>query len=478
MMVKMKTETNSIFAQKRQFAINSTITVALMVIIVIFATLIAYRIPWVFDMTAGKVFTLSEQSQQVLAELTSPVEIIAIYPRDAADPMVSSLLSEYAKAGSSVVVDYIDAEREPAKLASANIGTAAISNGTIIVRSADKVKFVFVSDMFQNTREGNAFWGERVITGAIRYVTATSMPNVYFLEGHDEASITSELSKAGDALELAVYNVQSLSLVKNGSVPQDAAMVIIPSPRRDLSESEYKALETYLLNGGRALFLVNPLSTNTMVLGNFNKLAQQFGLDISNNLVVEEDPYSHVSNNNMYLVPGYADHSITRKLAESKRYLILPISMGLFIMDVDPDEIRQEVLLASSPNSWMRTDLSIQSKAQTGKDVAGPIPLAYAVTRMSAGSGKGDSRLVAVGNATFIYNENLDTNANRDFFLSCVNWLLDGRGEETISPRIIGADKLIVRGSDFVRLVVISIIILPAISFFGALMTWYLRRNQ
>jgi ABC-2 type transport system permease protein len=255
-------------------------------------------------------------------------------------------------------------------------------------------------------------------------------------------------------------------------------MVIISSPRRDLSESEYEALETYLLNGGRALFLVNPLSTNTMVLDNFNKLAQQFGLDISNNLVVEEDPYSHVSNNNMYLVPGYADHSITRKLAESKRYLILPISMGLFVMDVNPDEIRQEVLLATSPKSWMRTDLSIQSTAQTGNDVAGPIPLAYAVTRMGTGSGKGDSRLVAVGNATFIYNENLDTNANRDFFLSCVNWLLDGRGEETISPRIIGADKLIVRGSDFVRLAVISIIILPAISFFGALMTWYLRRNQ
>ena len=62
-----------------------------------------------------------------------------------------------------------------------------------------------------------------------------------------------------------------------------------------------------------------------------------------------------------------------------------------------------------------------------------------------------------------------------------IRWIVSyarGRGEKTISPRIIGADKLIVRGSDFVRLVIISIIILPAISFFGALMTWYLRRNQ
>ena len=89
-----------------------------------------------------------------------------------------------------------------------------------------------------------------------------------------------------------------------------------------------------------------------------------------------------------------------------------------------------------------------------------------------------DSRIVAVGNATFIYDNNLDTNANRDFFLSSVSWLVGGRGDETISPRIIGADKLIVRGSDFTRLMVISIFVLPGIPFLGALAIWYMRRNQ
>ena len=94
----------------------------------------------------------------------------------------------------------------------------------------------------------------------------------------------------------------------------------------------------------------------------------------------------------------------------------------------------------------MRTDLSIKSETQTGQDVAGPIPLAYAVTRQAGEAGAGDSRIVAVGNSTFVDNENLDNDANRDFFLSAVSWLLGGRGEETISPRVIGAEKLIVPG--------------------------------
>ena len=469
---------NSILAQKRQFLLTSTITLALVITIVVFATLLAYRIPWAFDMTAGKVFTLSEQSRQVLAGIDVPVEIIAIYPRDGADPMLTSLLNEYAKAGPLLEIRYIDAEREPARLASANIGASAVTNGTIIVRSAGKTKFVFAADMFQSTAEGNVFWGEREITGAIRYVTAVPLPRIYFLEGHNEASTAAELSKAQAALELAVYDVQTLSLLKTGRVPEDAALVIVSSPRRDLSDSEYQMLEDYLLNGGKAMFLISAMNTNTMVLDNFNKLMNQFGIDISNNLVVEEDPYSHAADNNLYLIPGYAYHSITRALAESKRYLVLPITMGLLILDVNQDEITQEPLLASSPKAWMRTDLTIQSQTQTGQDVAGPIPLAYAITRHGNDSATGDSRVVIVGNSAFIYNENLDSNANRDFFLSSASWLVGGRGDETISPRVIGAEKLIVRGSDFVKLLVISLVVLPAIPLAGALLIWYLRRNQ
>ena len=174
------------------------------------------------------------------------------------------------------------------------------------------------------------------------------------------------------------------------------------------------------------MFLVSPVNTNEMVLGNFNKLLNQFGIDIANNLVVEEDQYSHVTNNKLYLIPGYAYHTITRALAEAKKYLVLPIAMGLLVKDVDPDKITQEPLLASSPKAWMRTDLTIKSETQTGQDVAGPIPLAYAVTRHGKDAATGDSRIVAVGNSTFIDNENLDTDANRDFFLSAVQ-LAPGR---------------------------------------------------
>lgn len=475
----MTAETNRQQIQQhiRRFYISSSITAVLVVALVVFSTLIAYRIPWIFDMTAGGVFTLSDQTRQVVASLNEPVEIIAIYPTGGADPMVSSLLAEYAKAGTKLSVQYVDVEREPILLANLNLGISTVANGTLIVRSAGKTKLLYSTDMFQSTQDGNAFWGEREITGAIRYVTASEIPVIYFVEGHDEASTTSQLTQASKALELDVYQVQTLSLLKAGSVPQDASVLVIASPKRDLSDDELKILDEYLAKGGKAFFLVDAMSTNTVVLNNINKLLHEFGIDITNNLVIEEDGNSHVGNNNLYLIPGYAYHPITTNLADSKRYVVLPIAMGLHTLEYDTSQVTLEPLLATTPKSWMRMDLAITSPSRTEADIPGPIPMAYAATR-SGRSGNGDARVVVIGNSTFINNGNLDTYANRDFFLNSVNWLVGERDDYSISPRIIGADKLIVRGSDFIKLMIISVVILPLIPFLGAILIWYLRRNQ
>jgi ABC-2 type transport system permease protein len=470
--------TRKINSLKRHFYIRSTILAGLVAAVVIFATLIAYKIPWIYDMTAGKIFTLSEQTKQVVSSLKSQVEIFAVYPKGGADPLLSSLLAEYEKAGEMLSIEYIDAERDPARLASFDPGVNSVNNGTIIVRANGKTKFLYSSDMFQPTQDGNGFWGESQITGAIRYVTADVMPVIYFLEGHDEASTSTTLSRVRSTLEFNVYNVKTLSLIKSGGVPGDAALVVVSSPKRDLSEDEFAMFSDYMQKGGKALFLVDVINTNTLVLKNFNQVLHTYGIDITNNLVVEEDPYSHVSNNNLYLIPGYAYHTITQVLAESKRYVVLPIVLGLHTLDYDTTLITLEPLLASSPRSWMRTDMSSTSTSKTETDIQGPVPLAYAATKTDSSFSNMVSRLVVIGNSTFIYNENIESYANRDFFMNCVNWLSGGRGENSIPPRIIGADKFIVRGDNFTRLLIISLVVMPLIPFICAFIIWYFRRNQ
>lgn len=465
--------------KKMQFLITFFIMTVLLVGIAVFATLIAYKTPWIYDMTKDKLFTLSPQTFEVLETVSSEnsIEIAAVYPDNAQDKMVVALLREYEKSSENISLALIDAEREPAKLSQYDLNVSAVTKGTIIVRYGEKSKILSDSSFYTKTESGNAFSGERMITSAIRFVTSKNTSVVYVTEGHNEASLT-ELAKAKQYLELQNFEVRSLNLLKTDAVPEDAGLVLIPSPKKDLAESEKKALETYLSKGGNTLFLIDALSTNTMVLENFNQILNGFGIDIHNNFVLEEDSNFYMGNNRMVLMPGYVFHSITEALAEEKNYVILPVSMGLRTVPVDKALVKTTPLLLSSEKSFMRTDVTNQSSERIETDIDGPITLASASIKSNAKIGEKDSRMVVIGNSNFINNESIDTQANSDFFMSCINYFQSSPEMNVISPKIINADTFLVRGSDFTKLSVICIGVLPMIAFIGAYMVWRIRRNQ
>ena len=84
----VETTKNKIRRIKTQFYLQAALSAGLLGVVVVFATLIADRLPWIYDMTADKLFTLSDQTRQVVTGLTEPVEIVAIYPKYGADPLV------------------------------------------------------------------------------------------------------------------------------------------------------------------------------------------------------------------------------------------------------------------------------------------------------------------------------------------------------------------------------------------------------
>ena len=88
---------------------------------------------------------------------------------------------------------------------------------------------------------------------------------VYFLEGHGERSVAQEAQVprtgyqfAADALRNEAYRVSPLLLASMADVPDDADVVIVAGPRRNLLDAELEALERYLERGGAVLALVDP----------------------------------------------------------------------------------------------------------------------------------------------------------------------------------------------------------------------------
>lgn len=464
--------------QERKFWRLAAVSTAVVLLIAIFATLLAYTLPGTYDMTSSRIFTLTEGTDDVLAGLTKPVKIGAVYATGKEETMVKALLGEYEQASDLITVEYLDAQKSPALLSGYNLGDAqTVSNGTLIFNCGDRVKLLNDDDMYTYGTNGNIFYGEQDITGAIRYVTTDDLPVVYLTTGHGETA-ESDLSQAEALLNNEAYEVKPLVMLED-DIPADADIVVMASPTSDINDYEKGLLDAYLQNGGRFLLLADPfLTTDFDALPNLNAVTSEFGVDITNNYVVEGNGSYHLTSSALYLIPRYGDHEIVNTLSEDQKLLILPIVRGLSDVDYDQNTVSLTPLLASSADSWARTDMSSQSESQIASDVQGPIILAFAAERSSGKTGVDSARVVVVGDGSFVVGDNVSAQGNGDFFLSCVDWLRGAGTTVAVPGKVINASTMLIRGSDFTKLAVICCAVVPLILFLGAVLIGRAQKNK
>jgi len=467
----------SVRAISSRLGLRAIINSVIFLGILVFATLLAYQVPWSYDMTKDKVFTLSEQSLEVLSRLESPVRIVAVYPTGHEDPMIRSLLAEYSRVGRGRIgVEYVDAERDPAALSQYKLDVKAVLNGSLIFASAGRTKILNGSSMYQTIPSGMAFSGEHQVTGAINFVTTRNVPKLLFVEGHEEASILKDLPTLKERLEVEAYQVERINLLREAEIPKDAAMLIVCSPKHDLTPDETRTIAAFLDQGGRAIFLLDVLPAGT-TLANLNALLSGFGVGFVNNFTVEDNPRYYYSNNKLNVIPAMGLHDITQGLLERKMYVILPVAMALRQTRESDSTLNVETLLQTTESSWIRTNVRIDSTSMTAEDDRGPADVAFAVVRNNAAYGAPDTRIVVIGNSGFLAEKYVNTQANLDFFINSVNWVQGSRTVNTIRPKEINADTLDITGRDFLGLGIVSVLVLPALAFMAAFLVWLSRRN-
>lgn len=472
---------NSLSAIRRSFIRKGAVQIVLALLIAVFATLFSYELPFSVDLTEQNVFTLSDSSKEMLADLNEPVRVAAVFPENNPDPIITTLLREYAGQSGRIELQFVDAQRDPTALSSYNLGMAqTITNGTLIFNCGGRVKLLNANDLYLNGPEGNVFYGERGITGAIRYVSALHLNKIYFITGHGELSIGKELLSAADLLRMEAYETQELVLLQQNAIPDDASAVIFAAPGTDLTPEELAVMESYLAKGGRMLLMVNPAfnARQSDVLPNFRALVNSFGVELLNNYVVEEDQSYYLSVNQLYLIPRYSAHEITAPLGEAKRLVILPIAQAFSQLSEAPAGVKAEPLLMTSGKSWARMDMTLDMMQKTQFDIAGPLAIAFTAQKDPKTLGDRAAKAVFIGDSDFITEGNLTAQANADFYSNVIRWLTEEGAGELIPGKVMNADTLMIRAGDFVKLAVIVCGIVPLVMFIGALMIWFARRNK
>ena len=258
------------------------------------------------DLTADKRYTISQSTKKVLKRLDDIVTIDAYFSRQPARiaqlrQSVRDMLEEYRAFSKNLQINFIDPatgdeaqkqqlrfigipemqinviEKDKAEIANVYMGIAILY--------ADKKEVLPVVQTTANL--------EYDLTSAILKVTSKEIKTIGFLTGHDEldvfsqafGSLRQELSKQ--------YDVRKVPIEADKAIDADVATLVVAGPKKELTKREKYEIDQFIMRGGRALFLVDPvliqyegLNVSSLTTG-LNDLLEHYGVKLNDNLVLD-----------------------------------------------------------------------------------------------------------------------------------------------------------------------------------------------
>ncbi len=276
---------NNIKKYKINISVSIIIAIVIAVLFNVFVTVLAKKVPLSIDMTANKMFEISEKTREYLKNYDTPVDIYVLAGSSDRDERINAVLQKYAEANSKIKITNINTAENPTfGKKYANDGVRLTSN-SVIVDSGKRYKLLSLSELYginAQTGKYTSLNAENKITSALKYVSSDKQLKAYIVTGHSELEISGAASKLRDEN----YEVSQINTLTE-EIPSDASLIMVVRPLSDFSNDEISKLDSYLLSGGNAQFYFDVDSKELTNLYGYLKSA--WGMSVRDNMVVETD---------------------------------------------------------------------------------------------------------------------------------------------------------------------------------------------
>lgn len=333
------------------------------------------------DISASKLYSITSNTKAVVNNLTQDVTLYWVVQADKEDSVIENLLSKYDSLSDHIHVEKKNPDVYPTFAAQYTDET--VPNNSVIVVSGDRSRYISYNDIYVQTSDMYAysyttsFDGEGAITSAIDYVVTETLPRMYVLEGHGETELPASFA---DAVEKENVQTQSLSLLTEDSVPEDAACVTIYAPQSDISQEEAEMLRSYTEKGGKLLVIAGPVKGAELT--NLYSLLTDYGVEPVEGIVVESDREHYAFGYPYVLMPDMQSDNITQSLMDSRYHPIFPVSRGLQVTDSSS----VTTLLTTSDTAFSKTaGYSLTAYDKETGDTDGPFAVAVSIATDGGG---------------------------------------------------------------------------------------------
>ena len=486
-MIRMEKRKGFLSKRSLKYGSNSIILIIAVVAIAFLVNILVGMADVKWDFTSNKLFSLTDVTKNLLKDLKTDVTVIGLFDdgkvgSDGSYKELTDLLALYQKYP-HIKVQYIDPDKNPGiEKQLDEQGTMDLQMGDLIVKSTvngkEKKKRLNTSDLFTTTMDQQTFQqsvtgsiAEQGFTGAIKFVTSEKTPVVYFTQGHNEIDVDSEYTNVKSYLDKNNYEVKTLNLVTAGKVPEDAAMLVVASPKNDLSANEKDALAAYLKTGGKAVFMFDYLSSDPD-FNQFNDLLSGFNVAVNYDKVKETDQNKHAPDDEYTILLDVSSNAV------------IPQSFNIMLKDSRSVTILKNNKEYITPTSLVKTSdkaIGEPASAARGAEAQGPLDIAVAVENKG---GETPSKVLVLGNASFIADSSAQMygtaayNYSLVFFLQSITWMIDSKDSDLVVPAKDYENPVISINEQQASIVSLVLLIILPLIILGMGMLVYMRRRH
>jgi ABC-type uncharacterized transport system involved in gliding motility auxiliary subunit len=436
------------------------LTVAFLGILIV-SNVLTYQNPKrLADTTEDKINTLAPETLEALETLPEPVTAIAFYSSLSTESAEELLEKFRTNSRGMFSYRFVNPDTDPVAAREAGI----TGDGKIMLIMGER-------------REIANFASETELTRTLIKLINPEARTVYFLTGHGEASLESgdiSVSTAKTTLESKNYTVNTLNLLAENKIPDDALAVIVAGPVKQVSEYEVQLLKQYVDSGGSLVVMEDPILLTEFgdspdPLANY--LAGDWGIVLNDDVIIDlnsQQPLNAIS-------ASASEHPITTNL--SANYLVIMPQARSISLTTPADGIVQAPLLFTSNNSWGEVNFSNAAGEQISfdpEDLPGPLTMAAAGENTTTGG-----RVVVYGNSLFATDDAFDAYGNGNIFVNSVDWAAEQENLINITPNTPKARTFIPPTQwQWYGILCGTVFILPGIAILSGIYTWWARRRQ
>ena len=262
------------------------------------------------DLTEDKRYTVSKSTKDVIKNLDDIVTITVYFSTEPARvgqilQDVRDVLDEYNAFSRRLQIDYVnpadmdDGEKQELRF-------KGIQEVPINVFEKDKAVianvYMAISIGYSGKEEvlpvvQSTVNLEYELTSAIVKVTTKDAKTIGFLAGHGEYDINAQTQTNQQLRQLldknadGQYNITAVDLQAGEPVDPSVTTLVVAAPKQLLTEREKYEIDQFIMRGGRALFMIDPITMQPQTLQGtplatgLNDLLEHYGIKLGNNLI-------------------------------------------------------------------------------------------------------------------------------------------------------------------------------------------------